>query len=229
MSFGANIHRHPMLEVYAACDGDGHMLVNGDMVSGPVLMVAPNADHAIADSGKPGLALFLDPLLPRGYALGAGHLKGSPWAAFDGLIPDNRFAQLAQDPTEEAIRRASESLLGALDDPSARPPLAQPLFVEPVSEVIEALQEDDATYNMDDLAARVCLSKSRLAHAFSEQTGITLKDYIQLKRLGKACRTMVQGKSITQAAVDVGFASSSHIASSSMRLTGMQLRRMLGL
>ena len=37
------------------------------------------------------------------------------------------------------------------------------------------------------------------------------------------------GAKITEAAFDTGFAGSSHIATSSMKLTGMQLRKMLNL
>ncbi len=82
---------------------------------------------------------------------------------------------------------------------------------------------------MDALAGKVCLSKSRLAHVFSAQTGITLKEYLQYKRLENACRKMLKGTSITDAAYDTGFSGSSHIASSSIKLTGMQLRKMLNL
>ena len=82
---------------------------------------------------------------------------------------------------------------------------------------------------MDVLAEKVFLSKSRLAHVFSAQTGITLKEYLQYKRLESACRKVLRGANITEAAFDTGFAGSSHIALSSMKLTGMQLRKMLNL
>ena len=82
---------------------------------------------------------------------------------------------------------------------------------------------------METLAKQVFLSKSRLAHIFSEQTGITLKEYLQYKRLENACRKMLQGMNITDAAYDTGFSGSSHIAVSSIKLTGMQLRKMLNL
>ena len=40
---------------------------------------------------------------------------------------------------------------------------------------------------------------------------------------------MLQGMNITDAAYDTGFSGSSHIAVSSIKLTGMQLRKMLNL
>lgn len=91
------------------------------------------------------------------------------------------------------------------------------------------MADENCDYDMDKLAEKVFLSKSRLAHVFSAQTGITLKGYLQYKRLESACRKMLRGANITEAAFDTGFAGSSHIATSSMKLTGMQLRKMLGL
>lgn len=91
------------------------------------------------------------------------------------------------------------------------------------------MADENCDYDMDELAEKVFLSKSRLAHVFSAQTGITLKEYLQYKRLESACRKVLRGANITEAAFDTGFAGSSHIATSSMKLTGMQLRKMLGL
>ena len=64
---------------------------------------------------------------------------------------------------------------------------------------------------------------------FSAQTGITLKEYLQYKRLESACRKMLGGMKITEAAYDTGFSGSSHIASSSIKLTGLQLKKLLNL
>ena len=102
-------------------------------------------------------------------------------------------------------------------------------FDNSVLRVIDLMADEDCEYDMDALANRVFLSKSRLAHVFSQQTGITLKEYLQYKRLESACRKMLRGMNITEAAYDTGFSGSSHIANSSIKLTGLQLRKLLSL
>ena len=77
--FGAETHEHPVLEIYAACDGNSHVSVNGVLISGQIITIGAGAVHAIADSGKRGIVLFLDPLSSYGYSiqkniLGYNHL-----------------------------------------------------------------------------------------------------------------------------------------------------------
>ncbi len=80
------------------------------------------------------------------------------------------------------------------------------------------MADENCDYDMDELSEKVFLSKSRLAHVFSAQTGITLKEYLQYKRLEIACRKMLRVANITEAAFDTGFAGSSHIAALKNRL-----------
>ena len=224
-TFGAKVHRHPLIEIYVSCDGESHVLTAQGNVQGEIIVIGPNADHAIADTGKPGIALFLDPLTATGYSL---------WRNISGdhliqtvAITDSLKSQLAELPAAlsgSSLRRISECLLETLQgDPAERP------FDVPVLQTIALLDDESCAYDMDVLAEKVFLSKSRLAHVFSAQTGITLKEYLQYKRLESACRKMLRGANITEAAFDTGFAGSSHIALSSMKLTGMQLRKMLNL
>ena len=229
-SFGAAPHSHPVLEVYASCGGAGHMRVEDDTVCADVILVECGATHAIADVGVRGIAIFVDPLLPLGFSLRQAYLGKAPFAGPERPDLANMIGHLLMGDAPEAepsvsdVHKAAERILSELDLPRSERP-----FSDPVLETIDLLQQPGTEFDMDVLADAVCLSKSRLAHLFSQQTRITLKDYLQYKRMESACRMVAQGTSITQAAMDTGFSSPSHIASSSMRLTGMQLRRMLGL
>ena len=229
-SFGAAPHRHPVLEVYASCSGAGHMQVGSDTACADIILVECGVTHAIADTGTRGVAVFIDPLLPLGFSLRRAYLGKTPFAGLEqpGLAGelDSLLANKAPyaGPSEGDVRKTAERILSELNPPRAERP-----FSDPVLETIDLLQQPGTEFDMDALADAVFLSKSRLAHLFSQQTGITLKDYLQYKRMESACRMVAQGTSITQAAMDTGFSSPSHIASASMRLTGMQLKRMLGL
>ena len=224
-SFGARLHRHPLIEIYAACDGDGHVTTEAGELRGEVSVIGPKATHAIADAGKPGIALFLDPMTAYGYALWRHALGGE---AFRTLSADGdlriQLDSLANAHSGDILGRACEGILAMLQGEAVERP-----FDSSVLRVIDLMADEDCEYDMDALANRVFLSKSRLAHVFSEQTGVTLKEYLQYKRLESACRKMLRGMNITEAAYDTGFSGSSHIATSSIKLTGMQLRKLLNL
>jgi len=68
-TFGAKIHRHPLIEIYVSSDGKSHIITERGVEQGAIIVIGPNADHAIADTEKPGIALFLDPLTETGYSL----------------------------------------------------------------------------------------------------------------------------------------------------------------
>lgn len=224
-SFGARLHRHLLIELYAACDGDGHVTTESGELRGEIIAIGPNSTHAIADSGKPGIALFLDPLTECGYSLWRYALGNE---AFRTRCSNEnlriQLGSLENVHSGDALRSVCEGMLSELRGEDAVRP-----FDSSVLRVIDLMADENCDFDMDALANQVYLSKSRLAHVFSEQTGITLKEYLQYKRLESACRKMLRGMNITEAAYDTGFAGSSHIASSSIKLTGLQLRKLLNL
>ena len=77
---------------------------------------------------------------------------------------------------------------------------------------------------IEKYADTLCLSSSRLSHLFSEKTGISLKSYLTLHQLQRAFRAILQGSSITDAAMNAGFDSPSHFASTAKRLMGLPAR-----
>ncbi|MBQ9048635.1 MAG: helix-turn-helix domain-containing protein [Solobacterium sp.] len=220
-TFGAKLHRHPLIEIYAACDGNSHVVTDEGILQGEIIIIGPDTVHAISDTGKPGIAVFLDPLSESGYSLYRNTLDTRPVCTAEA---DGVSASLLAKLSADSIRTVSEHILAQLQgEPVIRP------FDESVLRTVDLLSDETCSYDMNTLAEKVFLSKSRLAHVFSEQTGITLKEYLQYKRLEGACRKIMKGANITEAAFDTGFSGSSHIAASSMKLTGMQLRKMLSL
>ena len=76
------------------------------------------------------------------------------------------------------------------------------------------------------LAADVGLSESRFLHLFHDQVGTTLRRYRLWMRLIAAGTAVRNGKNLTDAAADAGFASPSHLSDrfkSTFGLTATQL------
>lgn len=63
-----------------------------------------------------------------------------------------------------------------------------------------------------------------LSHLFREQTGVSLKSYILLHQMEKAFIELLNGATITQAAMEAGFDSPSHFAATVKRMMGMPAR-----
>ncbi len=62
------------------------------------------------------------------------------------------------------------------------------------------------------LAQHVFLSESRLSHLFKEEVGIPISSYLVHEKMREAFRLVFEGETLTDAAMEAGFSSSSHFS-----------------
>ena len=148
--FGARPHRHPLLEIYAACDGDSHLYTEGGVLAGQAFVIAAGTVHAIADTGKRGLAVFVDPLSETGYSLAHTVLDGRPIRTLTREPWREGLLSLAGGVSERSVRALSEQIVSGLCTVRTERP-----FTKPVLQVIEQLNAGDCLFDMEDLARRV--------------------------------------------------------------------------
>lgn len=72
-----------------------------------------------------------------------------------------------------------------------------------------------------EVAKGVFLSEGRFSHLFREQVGMTFSAYVVYQRVMKTYTEIINGKSITEAALEAGFSSSAHFAETNNRLFGL--------
>ena len=72
-----------------------------------------------------------------------------------------------------------------------------------------------------EIADSVYLSQSRFSHLFRQQVGMTFSAYVICQRLLYAYTKMIGGSSITEAALESGFSSSTHFAETNRRVFGL--------
>ena len=71
------------------------------------------------------------------------------------------------------------------------------------------------------VAQKVYLSPSRFSHLFKEKVGMSFSSYIIYQRLMSVYADIINGNSITNAALDAGFSDSAHFADVSRRVFGI--------
>jgi AraC-like DNA-binding protein len=72
-----------------------------------------------------------------------------------------------------------------------------------------------------DLAVKVKLSESRLAHLFRSEVGIPMRQYRLTLRMEEAVKEICRGSSLTHAAHAAGFADSAHFCRICRRMFGV--------
>ena len=73
-----------------------------------------------------------------------------------------------------------------------------------------------------ELAASASLSESRFLHLYTEETGVPLRRYKLGCAMGRAMRAIGRGESLTTAALDAGFSSSSHFSAAYREMFGIE-------
>lgn len=89
-----------------------------------------------------------------------------------------------------------------------------------VLDIIEK-KEEISEGIIGELAENVFLSQSRLSHLFKEETKISLSSFLVIMKISKTYGYILEGKSITEAAVMAGFNSPSHFATTNKNMFGI--------
>jgi AraC-like DNA-binding protein len=142
-------------------------------------------------------------------------------------ISHERFA--ADLANERAYLDVLKTLQGGAPWREARNELAVALDLgapaQGDSRITAALQDlrtrPDETHALDQVARKANLSPSRFLHLFKAATGVPFRRYRMWMRMGAAVRSMAAGKSLTDAALAAGFASSSHFSAAFRQMFGL--------
>lgn len=167
-----------------------------------------------------GVSVFFDPLSTTGRRA-AAWLNGADALAL--TAPECEFTRreledcwacgwLSRDVCAAADRIVDRfaPALSAVDPMDAR-----------VRTVIDELMRTSGeNVSLAELAARVRLSESRLAHLFSRDVGLPMRQYRLSLRMEQAVVQIAQGSSLTEAAHMAGFSDSAHFCRVCRRMYG---------
>ena len=103
------------------------------------------------------------------------------------------------------------------------PTVARPMLSPEIKRGIEYADKNlGMSFSIDQMADAACLSASQFRRLFHEQTGQSPHDYLVRRRVECSKQMLKESKkSITDIALDMGFASSAHFASVFRRFVGI--------
>jgi AraC-like DNA-binding protein len=214
-------HSHHAVQVSLALEGDFEFESGAQRVAGEVVAVAPDAPHALNARGL-FAHVYIEPECRAGRAAAKALFTGDePLARVTGIELDdlaaeltNAFMRHGRDDLEltQIGRRIIERLAGGTSaaEPDAR-----------VREILAWVQSRlDYPVSLADAADLAGLSKARARHLFVEQTGLPFRTYLLWLRLMKGLEAFAGGASLTDAALDAGFADSAHFSRTFRRMFG---------
>jgi AraC-like DNA-binding protein len=212
-------HAHHALQLVLSQATQQVWTVEHEWHASPGLLIGAGVRHQLGPAGSPLLLLYLDAQSACGRALSAA-MPGASLTLNTSQVSQlwsilTRPDQLAPD------QQLCAYLLGEIPHLPPDDPLMDRLLTELDARITQPVRAQD-------LAAAVGLSSSRLLHRFRDHTGLPLRPYVRWRRLLRALQALLAGVSITQAAVDAGFADAAHLTRTCRRHFGITPRKLDG-
>lgn len=218
---GPQLHAHFAIQVTVALRGQVTLRrdVGGGGVKADGWIVGSDRPHWMQAAG-PAVSLFADPTTDEGRRM-AGRLRGT-----DALTMSWQEVEAARGQWEEcwqhgwrpdAVERAAARVLRQLTE-GCGAAAALDTRVKAVLQSLRATSSENVPAAR--LAASVGLSESRLAHLFTKEVGIPLRQYRLSLRMQDAVAGIAAGRSLTEAAHEAGFADAAQFCRICRRMFG---------
>lgn len=218
----ATTHSHGMIQFFLFLEGIPEMKVGKEKIHDRCLFVNVNVKHAVKISDGLLFTCVIEPASDMGRKLSA-LLGGQDYYAMEDAKAESLIAltcPMIDSSSKVPYTKLMQKLYEVIGAGSSEKKLD-----ERITAFLGMLENCRCTdHSIDHFAEGLHLSSSRLSHLFSEQVGITLKDYLLLHQLERVFQDILSGRKITDAAMDAGFDSPSHFASTVKRLMGLPAR-----
>lgn len=210
-------HSHYVLQAFLGLDEPLKVTVENQQITGKCIVVNTNVKHAFSCESKMRLSILIEPSSSFAKEL-IKMIDGNYLICDSNIEPIQQKAAALYDTNDKqqyiAFIQDFAKLLGIERNSQ--------ILDERISGLLEILQTCDCyDHTIESFAKSVCLSPSRLSHLFREQIGVPLKSYILFHQLEKAFTELLNGASITDAAMLAGFDSPSHFAATVKKWMGM--------
>lgn len=213
------LHRHPNLHLLL--QRAQHLEVtlgsNHQPVQAAGLLTPPHYPHGVAAQGQDCILLFIDPTCYSGRSLRAV-LANTPRLISDAER-DAWLADLPPTPSPTALAQWARAMLARL---GAKQPPTKPLHpkVYKTLRLLDQLPLSPAP-TLVELAKQARISPSRLMHIFTADTGTPLRTYLRWLRMTRACGALLQGSTLSDAALTGGFSDAAHMSRTFKAMYGL--------
>lgn len=213
-------HRHYALEIIIGVNStliSTH--INKELKPAKAFLVLPNYEHQFFLENEEGEKivilvdagiLFARTIISK-FGLKEKKIMELDYSSIESFVKTIFILKdSAEKDNGEALSQCLIEFVSHLSSPS---PIITPLD-DRVLHAKKYVEENIHDKNIDfsELAKKVCLSESRLAHLFKNETGIPFRKYVLWIRLKTAIGLVKNNNSITQSAYIAGFSDSAHFS-----------------
>jgi AraC-like DNA-binding protein len=223
-STDAAAHRHHSLQIGVGLNKPFRLFADQRWTRCRTALIEPNRLHQLDGRGDWQAILLLDPESTSAQRLMQHYLRDRGLRILVDALPERVLDELRELVSTKLACPEADALydrvITALVDKAHSPKRAHPK----VRQVLAYLHQLPVKkVSLEEIAATVYLSESRIIHLFKEQTGIPIRRYLLWLRLIEALKAIFSGASFTAAAHETGFSDSAHLSRTFKQMFGLTL------
>jgi len=215
-------HQHPLIQLVTGIrEPFLWKNENGEWIEKHAFLIAPNHKHECDAIGKKVLLIDIDPESKLGEFLKGYYLQKTPLMDF----PVEQLQNINEQEINQLITTQNwdllhQKILSAFQfDATQQFPSIRD---ERIDRLVAYINEHvDASLTTQKLTQVVHLSESRMLHLFKQEMGLPIRNYILWLRIRKACRYVLKGRSLTEAAHYAGFSDQAHLTRTFVKTMGL--------
>ena len=185
-------------------------------------IIGPDLAHQLAQTSQAMKMVYLEPEKDSTRRI-ASRLRDG-WCALNRAEALALWKQLDQTGLAELSQVVADALCPSTATADSATPPHDALMQRLLDELPRPLPEKITARQM---AQVVHLSPSRFQHRFVQHTGMAVRTYLRWLRLLTALTAIARGASLTQSAVEAGFADAAHFSRTFRRHFGFAPRHLL--
>ncbi|WP_101760572.1 AraC family transcriptional regulator [Oceanicoccus sp. KOV_DT_Chl] len=216
-------HRHHALQITLSMEGRPLLIKHpGGLTETQCALIRPNHLHQIDNIDSWRLLILIDANTDTAKKITSRYLKNSPIATpsqRDINFCKKRLKHLAhKEKPITQVSKAMDDVLARLAGTNTKTSTMDPRIATAIKLIQQAENRD---ISADELAAKICLSRDRLSHLFTQEVGIPIKRYILWYRLSQTGYKIFANQSLAEAAAESGFSDAAHFSRAFRSMFGM--------
>ncbi len=219
------VHRHHCFQIVVSIRGSFACTIGGNYYPNKTgFIVNQNVTHSCQAENASVIVYFIDADSYFGWQL-KSILAGQKFLDIEGFFTDSQRQKINaegnQNLSKDELKKLSEEIFETILPTPFQP--SETLADERVAKAVNFIETNLAeSLNLEDIADLMFLSPERARHLFAEKTGSPFSQYILWKRIKQVIISSLQGEhSLTEAALNAGFADQSHFTRTFKKTFGM--------
>jgi len=221
-SFHTDPHAHNTLQL--VFDVEKSFLLKDsetDWTAHSAALIAADHLHQLDSNDSIQLFIYLDSESSYAKSLELKYLNENQICPLPGKLlrdlSNDFFKKLLLNSDCDSLLNACRTILDQLLGPG----IAHQLDSR-VSKALEYIAQNASnSFRVGEVAAHVCLSESRFRFLFKKEVGQPVQNFIQWMRVVDSLNMVLQGKQVSQSAIDAGFWDGAHMTRSYKNVLGI--------